>query len=308
MVVVRFPGPERRAPDGFEQPSEPRTEAHGDPGEQLRDLLLQTHLRRVLRARRRPKSPVSVIAHALDPQRAVRGVGATGMDPVAMLGDWLGMAMPGEVPAGLAALFELQRAQLRPAGQPSQPQPSPSPPATPPAATRDDGAAGPFWPVWMEHFGRMRSLALRLMKGNEADAEDALSAAMIRAERAFDPASIQNPAAWFSRLVRNACIDHYRHRQRAPVVADPFETQEQGADDGPAPHRARSGEDELLASEGLRETLCAILELPEELMEPLMLRCLAERSYDEIAEDMGLSNAAVRKRVQLARRYLQDLL
>ena len=131
---------------------------------------------------------------------------------------------------------------------------------------------------------------------------------MLRAQRAFDPDKIRNPAAWFNRLVRNACIDQHRHRSRTPTIGDGLETTV--AEAVPAPvgglTGSRNGEEELLSNEGFLDTFCAMLELPADLLEPLMLRCMAERSYDDIADHMGLSNAAVRKRVQLARRHLQN--
>ncbi len=164
-------------------------------------------------------------------------------------------------------------------------------------------AEGEFWPVWMTHHGQMRGLAMRLLRGNEADAEDALSIAMLRAERAYDPEKIRNPAAWFNRLVRNACIDQLRQRNRAPNLGDGLEEALNGTETSGFA-AIPSGEEALLSHEGFVETLCAVLDLPPELMEPLLLRCFAERSYDEIARDMGLSNAAVRKRVQLARQHL----
>lgn len=310
MVIVNFPTPAARqepmpdelAPDA-ETPAEapdpaPVQDPTRDPVQmQMRELLLKTHLRRALRGRRKARSPASVIARSLAPQNGPVGVGATRIDPFELLGEWLGLAL-----------------QAAPQARQGTAQPAPGPTADPaprhPAPAVGRGASDAFWAAWMTHEGLMKGLAMRLMQGNEADAEDALGAAMLRAERAFDPQAIHNPAAWFSRLVRNACIDHYRYRSRAPTLGDGMETTLE--EDLPASPAAlappRSGEDELLSNEGLRETLCAILELPEELMEPLLLRCLAERSYDEIARDMGLSNAAVRKRVQLARQHLQSIL
>lgn len=45
--------------------------------------------------------------------------------------------------------------------------------------------------------------------------------------------------------------------------------------------------------------------MQEKLRKPLLMRCVQDRTYDEIAEALGLSNCAVRKRVQLAREHLR---
>lgn len=301
MTILNFPDPSAdRVEDNHQS-----TEQAADPAEALRDLLIKTHLRRKARGRRRAKSPASVIAGSLT-AGAGRQIGATRLDPFELLGEWLGVIRPGAQVEPFLALFALRAEQRPPApvnqvvvDRPDQPQELPQP-------VRSEDA---FWPLWIEHRDQMKRIAMRLMQGNEADAEDALSTAMLRAERAFDLDKILNPAAWFSRLVHNACIDHYRHRSRTPTLGDAVDL----PPDDAAPtavdvQNGRSGEEELLSREGLNETLCAILELPGELMEPLMLRCLAERPYDDIAREMELSNAAVRKRVQLARQYLKDIL
>ncbi|MFC1673596.1 RNA polymerase sigma factor [Pseudomonadota bacterium] len=49
-----------------------------------------------------------------------------------------------------------------------------------------------------------------------------------------------------------------------------------------------------------------LLQLPVSLLEPLLMRVVEERTYDDIAAQMGLSNCAVRKRIQLARDRLRQ--
>ncbi len=298
MTILNFPSPTVDRNDDHNQPAEPTI----DPAEALRALLVKTHLRRRARGRRRPKSPASVIAGSLN-SGIGRQIGTTRLDPFELLSEWLGVIRPGAQAEPFLALFSL-RTEQRPIDHVIVERP-----AQPPEPARPAASEGGFWPLWIEHRDQMKRIAMRLMQGNEADAEDALSTAMLRAERAFDPEKILNPVAWFNRLVHNACIDHYRHRSRTSTLGDAVEI----APDEAAPttvdvQNGRSGEEELLSREGLNETLCAILELPGELMEPLMLRCLAERPYEEIAREMDLSNAAVRKRVQLARKYLKDIL
>jgi RNA polymerase sigma factor (sigma-70 family) len=57
--------------------------------------------------------------------------------------------------------------------------------------------------------------------GNEADAEDVVQQALVRAVK--ESFSLRNPArarAWFGRILRNAVVDQHRARSRTPVTMD----------------------------------------------------------------------------------------
>ncbi|NBB65594.1 hypothetical protein GVN18_40735, partial [Pseudomonas sp. ODNR1LW] len=78
-----------------------------------------------------------------------------------------------------------------------------------------------FWAVWMAHQAGLRQRSLRLSGGNQADAEDALSAAMVRAAQAFDRQPIHNPGAWLVRILHNTCMDQHRHNaSRVPIESE----------------------------------------------------------------------------------------
>ena len=47
--------------------------------------------------------------------------------------------------------------------------------------------------------------------------------------------------------------------------------------------------------------------LPETLLEPLLMRCLGDMPYDKIGELLNLTNSTVRKRVELARKQLRTM-
>ena len=89
-------------------------------------------------------------------------------------------------------------------------------PKPPPAREEADGV---FWPVWLEHRSYLRGHALRFSGGNMADAEDALSEAMLKAVQNFSPAKIRNHRSWLLRLVHNACMDRHRGNSRRQRVA-----------------------------------------------------------------------------------------
>lgn len=182
-------------------------------------------------------------------------------------------------------------------------------PADSPAASAD------FWDVWMRHQDHLLRQCLGIMSGNVADAEDALSSAMIRASTRFGAYAdeIVNERAWLSRLVRNSCIDHFRSESRHQRIL--------GAN-GFGPDAARPGQVQTTAPAGAaaqpspeqkaidRNSLSRLGDdlnrLPEHLRAPLMMRFLRDMSYAEIAEALSLTNAAVRKRVQLARQRLRQ--
>ena len=165
-----------------------------------------------------------------------------------------------------------------------------------------------FWREWVAHQDFLLRRCLYMMAGNRADAEDVLGAAMIRAAEnyAASAPTIRNQRAWLTRLVYNACIDHLRKAQTrrrfakariddddAPGVADFIP----GIDPPPSP----SPEEMLVRRQFILSVDREIQNLAMPLRRPLVLRFLQGSSYREIADDMGLTNAAIRKRVQLAR-------
>jgi len=157
-----------------------------------------------------------------------------------------------------------------------------------------------FWVLWQRHSDYLFGQSLRLMNGNRVDAEDALGAAMLRACETFPRYvhRIVNEKAWLAKVLHNICVDVHRIRQRYRDVASLEEEHEGGSEDHvPC---ALSPEVALLREERERHLRRSILALPPHLREPAVMRFLQERSYDDIASHLGLTNCNVRKRIQLA--------
>ncbi|KXJ56111.1 MAG: hypothetical protein AXW12_08730 [Thalassospira sp. Nap_22] len=180
--------------------------------------------------------------------------------------------------------------------------------STHPQPDADLGPAAPnFWPLWIDQQDTLLKQCLKLMSGNMDDAQDALSEAMVKASTKFEESmdEIRNHRAWLSRIVHNACIDLHRQNRRKAE----YREETHGAADTPAsPMTAPitpSPEESYLAGEKLDQLEAALLEMQEKLRKPLLMRCVQDRTYDEIAAALGLSNCAVRKRVQLAREHLR---
>ncbi|MEG3620290.1 RNA polymerase sigma factor [Magnetovibrio sp. PR-2] len=287
MGVFSFPGQ-----PGFRTHGQHLEDTHTD---QLNDSISEVPgpgTTRKSRSRKR-LSPAAVIARSLAPD-------AQHMSPVDIIARSVEQAFGG--------LDMFTEAPAQPAPPPPAP-PSDHPLRKPDRSPFGDGGLDPFeefWQVWMEHQDYLFKQSIRFMSGNVADAEDALSQAMLKGSQHFNAETIRNQRAWLTRLVHNACMDQHRSHKRQARLSDEIDGDdpEQAPNITPQPPRAP---DEALHMrqifDELEQHLC---DMPMSLLQPLLLRVVEEKSYDEIANAMGLSNCAVRKRIQLARDRLRQ--
>ncbi|MGO1119711.1 RNA polymerase sigma factor [Rhodovibrionaceae bacterium A322] len=180
-----------------------------------------------------------------------------------------------------------------------------------PALDPDNGSgpAALFWDVWQSHQAHLQRQSLRLMSGNRADAEDALSTAMLRASQKYAhyAETIINQRAWLTRLLHNACMDHYRGQaRRNRLVGDQKEEAAEIGHPSLAAEPEHSPEDIALNREALRAVERQVEGLPPNLRLPFLMRFVQDHSYNEIASHLELTNCAVRKRIQLARERLRQ--
>jgi RNA polymerase sigma-70 factor (ECF subfamily) len=145
----------------------------------------------------------------------------------------------------------------------------------------------------------LRAVALRLC-GNRADAQDLVQDVYERAFRRFEalrPDS--NVRAWLTTILHNLFIDRCRAARRTPKVVpltDALPQHEQEQQEPPAWA--------TIPADQVRE---AIATLPREFRAVYELHA-AGRSYDEIAETLGLPKATVGTRLLRARRKLKTAL
>lgn len=163
-----------------------------------------------------------------------------------------------------------------------------------------------FWDFWIGHQEQMRSQCIRLMAGNVADAEDALSSAMLRASKKFPRYSenIVNGKAWLRKLVYNVCMDHYRQGKYTEYRSFDLDT-DIPASGAMFTGEQQSPEDIALSHEQIRELDTCLDTLSGNLRVPLLLRCVEGWSYPDIAKQLNLRADTVRKRIQLARDHLR---
>ena len=139
------------------------------------------------------------------------------------------------------------------------------------------------------------TVALRFLGDRDA-AADAAQNAFVRAYERLDTFdSAQRFFSWIYRIVINECLNARRG-------ARPSE---------PLPETLAAGADpfELFAAEERRRRVQgAILALPTDYREVIVLRHFAGLSYDEIAEALGVAGSVVKSRLYTARQRLSQML
>jgi RNA polymerase sigma-70 factor (ECF subfamily) len=148
-------------------------------------------------------------------------------------------------------------------------------------------------------FDRVYSLVARLV-GDRTAAEDVTQEIFIKIQRAagkLDPD--RDPMPWVTVIAYNACRDHWRSREhragREAVSID----EEEGAGDRVANGRPNP-EARVMQDERERQVQDALLRLPEDLRVVVILRDYHDMKHEQIAEIVGASDAAVRKRYSRA--------
>jgi RNA polymerase sigma-70 factor (ECF subfamily) len=103
---------------------------------------------------------------------------------------------------------------------------------------------------------------------------------------------------WMYRIARNACIDHLRHSSRAPDTVDDLD--QQVSEELSADEQFDKGE-----SAGLVRR--ALMRLPVDRREVLLLSRYEFKTYEEIARALGCSVSAVKVRAHRAVKQLRKL-
>lgn len=147
----------------------------------------------------------------------------------------------------------------------------------------------------MENRPRLLSLCMQWLGGNHADAEDVLSRVSLKAIEflTVEQRSVRHFKPWFTRSLRNACVDFLRAKNRICLTISV---------DGVSTERP----DRAVANIELRVALeRSIAELSPGIRQAFVLRVVDGISYHDIAQALEISPAAARKRVELARRRLR---
>jgi RNA polymerase sigma factor (sigma-70 family) len=150
--------------------------------------------------------------------------------------------------------------------------------------------------LFERHHARVYGYCLR-MTGNRSTAEDLVQDVfmkMLKYKATFKDDSDLVP--WMFGIARNSCLAHLKRRavDHTPATAEPAEIADT-ADEEPRDHR----QTELVRA--------ALLRLPAERREILVLSRYEYKSYDEIARVLDCSVGAVKVRVHRAMKQLREI-
>jgi len=152
-----------------------------------------------------------------------------------------------------------------------------------------------------ENRSHLRAVAYRML-GSLSEADDAVQEAWLKLSRS-DASSVENLGGWLTTVVARVCLDMLRSRNARRE--DPLEEHV----DAPPPtvkSRALDPEQETLLAESVGLALLVVLDTlaPAERIS-FVLHDLFAVSFDEIANIVGRSPAAVRQLASRARRRIQ---
>ncbi|MDG4878591.1 sigma-70 family RNA polymerase sigma factor [Mesorhizobium sp. WSM4935] len=161
--------------------------------------------------------------------------------------------------------------------------------------------AARFAEVVLPHLGDALSLA-RWLTGNQADAEDVVQEACLKAHAGIAGFAGGNPRAWLLTIVRNASYTWMaKNRPRSVVAVGDLADLD---DVSPPPDNDDGPEAALIAKANSAAVEAAMAGLPQSFRETLVLRDINGLSYREIAAMLGVPQGTVMSRLARARGLL----
>ncbi len=158
------------------------------------------------------------------------------------------------------------------------------------------------WEEVARVYGRkIYNFAYRLT-GNPADANDLVQEVLVRVRRGLDSYQPGSFEGWLWRITRNAFLDEVRKRKRRPTVPLPDEVDRWDlakADPADVEYARISLGDDIQK---------ALLELPVEFRESVVLCDVVGLSYEEIAKAVAVPIGTVRSRIHRGRKMLREIL
>ena len=154
---------------------------------------------------------------------------------------------------------------------------------------------GPMGELIEAQVPRLRRYARALLRGGE-EADDLVQDCL---ERAWSRAHLWRPdsdlRAWLFSIMHNLYVNRVRRQARRPATGALGPGEEHADPRAPGQDRAM----------GLRDLEIGLAELPPEQREVLLMVCLEEWSYQQVAEILGLTIGTVMSRLHRARERMR---
>ncbi|MFO7167397.1 MAG: sigma-70 family RNA polymerase sigma factor [Chloroflexota bacterium] len=157
-----------------------------------------------------------------------------------------------------------------------------------------------FTQLMQRYAGAVFNLAYRML-GNAQDAEDASQEIFLRAYtrlESFDRA--RRFSTWLLSIASNYCIDRLRRQRMSWLTLDDVAYSLPSGERGP--------EAGALQREERDRVQQALMRLPDNYRQVMVLRYWYDLSYDEIAEATGLTESTIKTRLFRGRNMLADAL
>ena len=158
-----------------------------------------------------------------------------------------------------------------------------------------------FEEVVLPHLDAAFNYARWLTK-NDADAEDVVQDAYVRALRFFSSLRGEDARAWLLTIVRNTWYGRFSRRAGNELTRGADEQPDNRTDGSPDP------EAQMIQQQTVDQVRRALEMLPADFREVLVLRELEGLSYKEIAVIVGIPIGTVMSRLARARERLANVL
>jgi RNA polymerase sigma factor (sigma-70 family) len=159
-----------------------------------------------------------------------------------------------------------------------------------------------FEEVVLPHLDAAFNYARWLTK-NDADAEDVVQDAYVRALRFFSSLRGEDARAWLLTIVRNTWYGRFPRRAGGAVMTVADEDEDHRADDV-----SLDPEAQMIQQQTVEQVRRALETLPADFREVVVLRELEGLSYKEIAAIVGIPLGTVMSRLARARERLAGVL
>lgn len=113
---------------------------------------------------------------------------------------------------------------------------------------------------------------------------------------------------WLYRMCKNCSYDYMRKYYKHKAVSLTYKDENEETTEDIDIVSEETPEGELLRKEKIRAVREAVLSLPEEQRDVIVLREFEDMQYSEIAELLGISEGTVKSRISRAREHLKKVL